>query len=180
MFGASKRRNQRAIEVSAKALSGCINGLTMSWYGRIDVKINRISDVLFDSYVQGFLFAVANLNLHYAMNERALKKSDKIPMLEEVFANGFGVEKEDLIYWMEEVVYNISGNGDSEFQRGVLNGIILTSFIKNQDVQHEEIEMQRILTEARSMRDPGGWLVAKLWFEELERLKPASTKWYEA
>lgn len=180
MFSAWKQRDERAIQVSSDHLAGYINGLKISWLGNAKASTAILSDVLFDSYVKGFLFSIVNLNIYFARNETHLSRKEKIPILEEVFCRGFGLQKKEIRYWWKELLSDISGNGDFEFQRGVLYGILLVSFARDPSIDFEEVEIKMLLGEARQQSDPLGWLVSKVWFEELERMRPALPEVNEA
>lgn len=172
MFSAWKKRDESAIQISADYLAGYVNGLKIAWLGNAKASTAVLSDVLFDSYVKGFLFSIVNLNIYFARNETHLSRKEKLPILEEVFCRGFGLDKEELKYWWEELNNDISGKGDFDFQRGVLYGILLVSFARDRDINFEEVEISMLLEQARQQTDPIGWLVSKVWFEELERIRP--------
>ena len=73
---------------------------------------------------------------------------------------------------MRDLGDKLSASADAEFKRGAINGIIFANFIQDPRANHQDRKVQSLLDNARSMPDPSGWLVAHLWFEELERLKP--------
>jgi hypothetical protein len=179
LFGLFKSKRARAVEASAGAVGMLIDGIKIRWFGRSDINLSDISNVLYDSYAQGFLYGVAETNTDLVYGSPPPRR-EKGSILLDAFSQAFKASAVELKPWFAEMGALLSSKDvDTEFRRGAMNGVLVARFIADPTVSHEDEEIQALLNTARSMpeivktgpRNAAGWLITELWYEELERLK---------
>ncbi|HUS54073.1 MAG TPA: hypothetical protein VMY41_08720 [Thermohalobaculum sp.] len=171
MFSIFKSKKTHAIEQSTGIIRSLIDGLKALWFGTTNIKLSDLSNVLDDPYAQGFLFAIADQSINLTTN-KSLSNQKKGEIILKSFGDAFGVEFVVLKPWFSEIIEKLHGKAEPEFVRGVKNGTLLARFVAHPNLTHSDADVQDILLKARLMPDPQGWLIAELWFQEMQRLRP--------
>lgn len=145
-----------------------MDGLKVRWFGRTDIKLSDMSNVLYDSYAQGFLYGVAETNTDLVYGAPP-PRHEKGSILVDAFSLALKASPDDLKNWFENLgALLASEDGDTEFRRGAINGVLVARFIADPTVSHEDEEIQALLDTARSMPEmvksgpsnAAGWLIS--------------------